>query len=235
MAMRDITRAPLYSAPMRTVIRLSASGFLVLAAAGHASAGKPSPSPTPRPTRIVEAVKVPLKAPARSIADLEQALASADPAVRAAAASELAGAGTVPESVGNRLKEALQGDADPRVRVAAVWAYAHVRQGVAQPDAAPTLQPVPFDEPPKLVKQARPVYPPTAFADGIEGTVVVELVIDEEGRVPYAEVRESVPALDEAARATMRQWLFAPARLAGKPIATVVSVPMEFKIRQPAP
>jgi protein TonB len=201
---------------------------LSLAGAGLAADKKPA---TPRPTRVVEAVKVPLKAPVRSMADLEQALASPDGAVRAEAALELAGAGTVPESIGNRLKEALQGDADARVRVAAVWAYAHVRQGVAQPEAAPALQPVPFDEPPKLVKQVPLVYPEGGFAHGIEGTVRVELVIDEEGKVARAEVRESIPAFDDAAVAAMRQWLFTPARKAGRPIVTVVSVPMEFRIR----
>jgi periplasmic protein TonB len=209
------------------VIGLTASTVLTLAGAAHA--GKPVP--TPRPTRTVEAVKVPLKAPVRSMADLEQALASPDPAVRAEAASELAGAGTVPESVGNRLKEGLQGDADPRVRAAAVWAYAHVRQGVAQPDGPVALQPVPFDEPPRLVKQTPLTYPPAAFDQGIEGTVRVELVIDEEGKVARAEVRESVPELDAAAVAAMRQWLFTPARKAGKPIVTVVSVPMDFRIK----
>jgi periplasmic protein TonB len=213
------------------IVRAVITSTLLFASttAGSAAAGKPVP--TPRPTRTVEAVKVPLKAPVRSIESLEQALASPDPALRAEAASELAGAGTVPEAVANRLKEALQGDADPRVRAAAVWAYAHVRQGIAQPDAGLALQPVPFDEPPKLVKNTPFAYPPAAFDQGIEGTVRVELVIDEEGKVARAEVRESVPELDAAAVASMRQWLFTPARKAGKPIVTVVSVPMEFKIR----
>jgi TonB family protein len=215
---------------MQMLRTLTASTILFASTgAAHSSPGD-KPAPTPRPTRMVEAVKVPLKAPARPMAALEEALASPDPAVRAEAAFELAGAGAVPESVGNRLREALQGDADARVRVAAVWAYAHVRQGVAPEGAAPALQSVPFDEPPRLVKQARLVYPPEAFAEGIQGTVVVELAIDEEGKVGHAEVRESVPALDAQALDAVRQWLFTPARLKGKPIATVVSSPLAFTI-----
>lgn len=195
-----------------------------------ASAGKPKPVPTPRPLTTVEAARVPLKPAARPMADLEAALASPEATTRAAAAWELAGAGTVPESVGNRLKEALSGDPDPRVRTAAVWALAHVRQGIAQPDGK--LQPTPFDEPPRLVQQTKMAYPEDAFGAGIQGTVVVELVVDEEGRVSHAEARESVPALDAAALAAVREWRFAPAKLAGKPIATVVSIPVEFTIRR---
>jgi len=177
----------------------------------------------------MEAVKVPLKAPVRSMAALEEALASADHVTRAEAAFELAGAGVVSESVGNRLRQALLGDADARVRAAAVWALGHVRQGAVQADGK--LQPVPYDEPPRLVQQPRLVYPQAAFDQGIEGTVVVEIVVDEEGKVDRADVRESIPALDAAALGTIGEWRFAPAKLAGKPICTMASLPVTFRIR----
>jgi protein TonB len=213
---------------LKHMLAASATTALIVGAASPARAGK-KPSPTPRPTKTVEAVRVPLKAPARSMAELEAGLASPDAAARAAAASELAGAGTVPESVGNRLKALLLEDPDPAVRAAAVWAFAHVKQGVAQADG--TLSPVPYDEPPRLVEQAKVVYPDAAFDAGIQGTVQVAIVIDEEGRVARAEVRESIPELDEAALAAVRAWQFAPAKLKGRPIATVVTAPVAFAIR----
>jgi protein TonB len=194
-----------------------------------ASPGKPKAPPTPRPIKTVEAVKMPLKAPARSLAELEAALTSPEAAKRADAAWELAGAGVVPETIANRLKEALTDDPDPGVRTAAVWALAHVRRGVATPDGK--LQPTPFDEPARLVQSAKLAYPEEAFAKGIQGTVVVELVVDEEGRVAHAEVRESVPPLDTAALAAVRGWRFTPARLAGEPIVSTASAPVAFTIR----
>jgi protein TonB len=213
----------------RPAVTVTVTLALVGPMSSFASAGKPKATPTPRPIQTVEAVKVPLKAPTRSLAELEAALTSPEAARRADAALELAGAGVVPETIGNRLKEALTDDPDPRVRAAAVWALAHVRQGVAAADGK--LQQTPLDEPARLVQTARLAYPEEAFAKGIQGTVVVELVVDEEGRVAHAEVRESVPALDTAALAAVRGWRFTPARLAAKNIVSTASAPVAFTIR----
>lgn len=216
--------------------QLQAAAVVVIMALGGAgsrpaNAGAPKKgTATPRPLKTVEAVSVPLKAPARPLAELEAALGGPEAATRAEAAWELAGAGTIPESIGNRLKEALSDDPDPRVRSAAVWALAHVRQGVANADR--TLQPTPLDEPARLAQQSKLAYPDEAFAAGIQGTVVIELVVDEEGRVSHAEVRESIPALDAAALAAVRGWRFTPAKLAGKPVASTASVPVTFTIRR---
>ena len=39
------------------------------------------------------------------------------------------------------------------------------------------------DRPPRLLQQVRPTYPSEAFVKKVEGTVVIEIVIDERGRV----------------------------------------------------
>ena len=206
---------------------LLAVTVLQSAAALGAPGSRPSPTPLP-PPRELQAVAVALKPPTRPVEELEAALASADAAVRAGAAWELAGAGSVSESVGNKLKAALKEDPDARVRAAAAWAYGHVHQGLGPADGA--LQPVPYDEPPRLIEQARLAYPQAAFEQRVTGTVRVEFVVDEEGRVAHAEVRQSIPAFDEAALAAVRQWRFSPATLGGKPIATMASAPVAFTI-----
>jgi TonB family protein len=211
---------------MRNVL-VPAGLALALFAGARDGAARETPA-TPRPTRTVEAVAVPLKPPLRPLAELEAALASADASARAAAAWELAGAGVVPESAGNKLKAAFLGDADPRVRIAAVWALGHLRQGVAQADGA--LQALPYDEPPRLVQQAKMSYPQRAFDEGVEGTVTIEFAVDEEGAVAHAEVRASVPELDDAALAAVRAWRFVPAKLEGKPVASMASTPVTFRI-----
>src|SRR5207249_4484227 len=53
--------------------------------------------------------------------------------------------------------------------------------------------------------------PPEAAAAGIQRPVVVEIVINERGEVADARIVQSVPVLDEAALAAVRQWQSTPA------------------------
>jgi protein TonB len=88
-----------------------------------------------------------------------------------------------------------------------------------------------FDTPPKPKKVTRPNYPKGAFKKGIEGTVLVELVIDREGHVRQARVLKSVPELDDAALKCVKGWRFAAAVKNGEPVATIAHVPVMFKIK----
>ncbi len=54
---------------------------------------------------------------------------------------------------------------------------------------------------PKRTKTVQPEYPPEAQAQGIRGIVILELIIDKEGKVAEARVVRSVAGLDEAALA----------------------------------
>ena len=87
-----------------------------------------------------------------------------------------------------------------------------------------------FDRPPRLLRQTKPRYPHDAFVKKVEGTVMVEFVIDVAGRIVNARVLRSVPLLDEAALETVREWLFAPALKGGRPVATVARAPITFRI-----
>ncbi len=61
--------------------------------------------------------------------------------------------------------------------------------------------------------------PSEVMAAGITGSVTLELVVDETGRVTVVKVLGSVPGLDATAVATARLWRFAPAMLNGRPIS----------------
>ncbi len=56
-----------------------------------------------------------------------------------------------------------------------------------------------YDQPPRLIKQTKPQYPQEAFVKKIEGTVIVQVLIDATGRVATTRVVQSVPMLDAAA------------------------------------
>ena len=88
-----------------------------------------------------------------------------------------------------------------------------------------------YDTPPKPTRTKRPEYPKSAFQKGIEGTVLVEIVIDRRGRVVEPRVLTSVPQLDGAALKCIKAWRFEPATKDGQPVATIAHVPIVFKIK----
>lgn len=72
-------------------------------------------------------------------------------------------------------------------------------------------------------------YPDTAKADGIEGTVFIQFVVDEEGHVINPEVTRGVdPALDAEALRVTRQARFTPGRKNGEPAKVQLTLPIKF-------
>ena len=64
----------------------------------------------------------------------------------------------------------------------------------------------------------------------VEGTVVIEIVIDERGRVVRTRIVRFVALLDAAAVAAVRRWVFAPALKHGRPVATLAMAPVASRI-----
>jgi len=91
-----------------------------------------------------------------------------------------------------------------------------------------------YDSPPRPIKITRPQYPKDAFRKKVEGTVIVEILIDETGRVARARVIQSVPLLDAAALQTVYQWAFQPAIKGGRPVPTIAHAPVAFRIMKKA-
>lgn len=87
-----------------------------------------------------------------------------------------------------------------------------------------------YDQGPKLLKMVRPVYPQDAFVKKIEGTVLLEILIDSTGRVTRVRIINSIPALDQAAIETVKQWVFSPAIKRGHPVPTTANAPVTFRI-----
>jgi protein TonB len=87
-----------------------------------------------------------------------------------------------------------------------------------------------FDRGPRPLRVTKPAYPQEAFVKKVEGTVVIEIVIDASGQVARARVVQSIPLLDRAALDCVREWLFQPALKHGRPVATVAMAPVSFRI-----
>ncbi len=86
---------------------------------------------------------------------------------------------------------------------------------------------------PKKTKHVQPVYPAEALAQGIRGIVILDVVIDAQGKVASTSVLRSVPGLDEAAIAAARQWEYEPTKVAGKAVSVRVTVPITFSLALP--
>ncbi|MCB2204958.1 energy transducer TonB [bacterium] len=74
-------------------------------------------------------------------------------------------------------------------------------------------------------------YPKEAHEAGIEGTVIVEVLVSEQGKVDDCKVKRSPnDLLSEAALKAMREVTFNPGRSADKPVKCIVFVPVKFKL-----
>lgn len=82
--------------------------------------------------------------------------------------------------------------------------------------------------PPIRLNDVPPVYPAIAQSARVQGDVVIEATIDEEGKVADARVVKSVPLLDQAALDAVRQWQYRPSLLNGVPTAVVTTVTVKF-------
>jgi len=129
-----------------------------------------------------------------------------------------------------------------RTRIIVLFAVAlsstlGIARAASETDRACPAGAVPFDEadgqtPPRLVQQVKPVYPESAREAKTSGVVVLDVVIDRDGRVPWVVIVEDPdPALSQAAVDAVRQWRFEPARDADDdPIAVCFLLKIAFRL-----
>ncbi len=114
-----------------------------------------------------------------------------------------------------------------------------IRDGV---DTLTPPPPPPVDTPPAKVRvgevrqpvkihDAAPLYPAIAQSARVQGIVIIQATVGVDGQVIDASVLRSVPLLDEAALAAVRQWRYTPTRLNGAPVAVVMTVTVNFTLR----
>jgi len=80
--------------------------------------------------------------------------------------------------------------------------------------------------PPVVLKRVEPKFPPPVGR--IQGTVLMDVWIGEDGAVKCVKVTRSIPIADAAAVAAVRQWEFTPAKLGDRPIAVVHRVGIPY-------
>jgi protein TonB len=140
--------------------------------------------------------------------------------------------------------------------LAVSWAASAVPLQSAKP-AAPEAKITISDEvtapgEPRIVRQVKPVYPPEAKAEKLEGLFVIDVVIGKDGvikdarvvasaptpaRLKELEPKKGTPAAQEgdarlatAALDAVRQWRYEPILKDGKPVEFKATVTVNFKL-----
>jgi len=82
----------------------------------------------------------------------------------------------------------------------------------------------------RILKKVPPVYPPLAQQARIQGTVVLNVIIDKTGNVSNIRLISGHPMLAPAAMEAVRQWKYAPYELNGEAVEVETQVKVEFEL-----
>lgn len=104
------------------------------------------------------------------------------------------------------------------------------RPGLEPPEPSPVRSGVHVREP-RRQRHVAPGYPELARQAHVQGSVVIECVIDASGRVVEAHVVSGHPLLAPAALDAVGQWVYTPTLLNGVPVSVLLTVTVVFSLR----
>jgi len=127
-------------------------------------------------------------------------------------------------------------DANTRTTIELMFTFRNVPSGGAAdgsrvdawPDGHKTIRVGAAVRPPAKIVDAKPVYPEAAKSQNVEGVVILDVRIGGDGSVEDARIVRSIPMLDDAALAAVRQWRFEPTLLNGEPVDVLMTVTVNF-------
>jgi TonB family protein len=83
-----------------------------------------------------------------------------------------------------------------------------------------------------VVRHQPPVYPPDAKKAGISGSVMLSVVVGEDGAVKEVTFREGPQELAKAAMDAVRKWTYKPTLLNDEPVQVETSVTVNFTLQE---
>jgi len=113
--------------------------------------------------------------------------------------------------------------------------------GIGHPPAPPPPAPVVHQGPyrvggkvqaPRLIRQVEPEYPPLARQARVQGDVIIDSMIDTEGRVTQMKVVSGSSLLVQSAIQALEQWRYQPTLLNGQPVPVEMLVTLHFTLGQ---
>jgi len=82
----------------------------------------------------------------------------------------------------------------------------------------------------KLVRQAKPAYPPLALQARISGHVLFDTIINKDGTIQNLTLVSGHPLLAPAAMEAVKQWVYQPTLLNGAPVEVVTRIDVNFTL-----
>jgi protein TonB len=83
-------------------------------------------------------------------------------------------------------------------------------------------------EMPRVLSEVRPTYPKEAKERELEGTVVLDVLIDDQGKVRQVSVIEGESLFRNEAIVAMKKFLFKPAKVEGRSVAVRIRYSLKF-------
>jgi len=81
-----------------------------------------------------------------------------------------------------------------------------------------------------LIAFAEPAYPAAAKTHGIEGRVLLDILIDRDGVIQDLTVRTGHPWLAESALQTVRHWRYRPTTVNGIPVEVQTEIEVSYRL-----
>jgi len=111
------------------------------------------------------------------------------------------------------------------------WKELEAQVAAAESAAAATRVRVPFDVmQQRTTHQVVPEYPEDARQAGVQGTVVLDVVVNAEGKVTQVKAVSGPEALTPAACEAVRRWRYDPYRVNGQPAPVDTTVAVDFRL-----
>jgi periplasmic protein TonB len=84
---------------------------------------------------------------------------------------------------------------------------------------------------PRRISGSSPEYPALARSARVQGVVILEAVINDRGAIERVRVLKSVPLLDGAATAAVKDWRYTPTLLNGVPVSVLMTITVNFTLQ----
>lgn len=88
------------------------------------------------------------------------------------------------------------------------------------------------EQKPIIKKSFTPNYPDFARRAGIQGQVILKVVIGKDGHVKNINIVKSVAMLDKAAMNAVKDWTFLPGKQNGEFVDVEMLIPVKFQLKQ---